>query len=364
MDELIYTLFSHLTVGGRDEKEIIQFFGGRKQLFEAVNDERRFCPLITERALKRMERTDADFLERVINQCAENGWHIVTEDSADYPPALKGYDDSPSVLFVSGDVRALNGTVCVAGTRKMDEKGAAACEKAAAAVHECGRKVLSFATPGCDSRAVECGFSYGSVCVAAAGGLGSYAGTDRRAVNRAEDSGAVVSTLLPYSRATLADYHVRNRLASRLCDAAIIVQADVKSNSLHVASVFSKAGKPVFAVAGSPGCDEILNDYAYIMRSPLEETILYHSAGELPRAKRSAAPAENKKEYNDENNLDNLSQNSIIVYNILKESGGNADMDVIVLKSGLPGSDVISAITELELFGIISTDAGNRCVLL
>ncbi|MCQ2463627.1 MAG: DNA-protecting protein DprA [Clostridia bacterium] len=362
MDGILYSLFVHLTAESGSRKDIVSFFGGEKNVFEAGEDEWCFCPHISEKALARMKRINGEYIEKIIRQCEENDWQIITENDEAYPAGLKMFDDSPGVLFVSGNPMALDGLICVSGTRKINEGGETACEKAADAVHESGRKVLSFDTPGCDAAAIKYALTYGSVCMALAGGLGTSA--NRRLSLCVADMGAVVSTFAPLEKPSPVYFHMRNRLASRLCDAAIITQTDEKGNSLFVASQFRKAGKPVFAAAGSAGCDRLLNDYAYILRAPLENVILSHSAGALQLNAARKAPAKIKKEDKNNNNLDTLTQHSILASTILQECGGKTDMDELLLKSGLPMTEAMSAVTELELNGIAATDAGNRCILL
>ena len=63
------------------------------------------------------------------------------------------------------------------------------------------------------------------------------------------------------------------------------------------------------------------------------------------------------------NSLDNLSQNSIIVFNILKETGGASDFDNVALLSSLSVTEVMNSFTELEMEGLLEILPGNRCIL-
>jgi DNA processing protein len=71
-------------------------------------------------------------------------------------------------------------------------------------------------------------------------------------------SGGVLSELHPNVRPSGPRLMARDRIVSGLSRAVIVVEAKENSGSLDTAARAKQQGRPVFAVAGTPGADQLI----------------------------------------------------------------------------------------------------------
>ncbi len=200
------------------------------------------------------------------------GIEVLTIESPDYPGRLRLLELPPPVLFVQGDIAALDPerSVAVVGTRRATERGRRIAGAIGGALSTAGAVVVSGLAVGIDgaahAAAVACGGR--SVGVLGSGHQRLY---PRAHAHLADEivagGGAVVSELAPDVGPVPGTFPRRNRVVSGLADATVIVEAGERSGALITAGWTLEQGRECFVVPGpidsdqSVGCNRLLRLY-------------------------------------------------------------------------------------------------------
>jgi DNA processing protein len=133
----------------------------------------------------------------------------------------------------------------------------------------------------------------------------------------------------------------RNQVIAALSQALVVVEAGVLSGSLTTARAAAKLGRPVLAVAGSPGCDRLLETGGATLCDGAADVVAA-LAGQLrrPQAARPAGDAGT-------------------MWNVLGCEAALAG-DVAAGRAGLGPAAALAALAELELDGLALRDASGR----
>jgi DNA processing protein len=151
------------------------------------------------------------------------------------------------------------------------------------------------------------------------------------------------------------NFPARNRIISGLSDLVLVVEAREKSGSLITADFALEQGKDIYAVPGrvndelSRGCLHLIRQGAGVADSP--ETIL--------DALKISLKTENK-ELNEKETKILLAKDENIVYSWIRLQP--VSLDELVCKTGLPVSQVLSILVELELKGCIREVQKNEYI--
>jgi DNA processing protein len=218
----------------------------------------------------------------------------------------------------------------------------------------------------------------------------------RRAITK---YGAVISEYPPFSPASRNTFPIRNRLISGLTLGTLVIEAGIKSGSLITANFALEQGKDVFAVPGDivrssfDGANhlikngakpvfsamDILSEYEYLYGDLIDFSKANISLSQIPyveyRKKKESnkTVVENKSDKNiTETNIpkqpnqakvkksldESYSEEAKKVYSVLNENPTH--IDDILRQTSLKMSDVLSALTELELMGDIKQTEGKK----
>ena len=145
----------------------------------------------------------------------------------------------------------------------------------------------------------------------------------------------------------------RNRLVSGLADAVIITEAAERSGTLNTAAHALSQGRDVFAVPGnitsplSAGCNALLKQGAY-------------PATEAKDILQIIAPEQLKKSDQSQLPLGSSPEETIIINLIASGVRGG---DQLQQQSGLPASNFSTALTMLEINGVIKPLGANNWTL-
>lgn len=145
----------------------------------------------------------------------------------------------------------------------------------------------------------------------------------------------------------------RNRLVSGLADAVIITEAAERSGTLNTAAHALSQGRDVFAVPGnitsplSAGCNALLKQGAY-------------PATEAKDILQIIAPEQLKKSSQNQLPLGSSPEETIII-NLI--AGGIRSGDQLQQQSGLSASNFSTALTMLEINGVIKPLGANNWAL-
>ncbi|MBQ7654107.1 MAG: DNA-processing protein DprA [Clostridia bacterium] len=404
-DMTLYWIWLQLRLGsGANVDEGIAFFENPKAVYDATHEQLVFSAAFTSGQIKKLADKNLSDAQKVITECEDIGCGIVTPDSDKYPKALMCMPNYPLVLYTLGDIECLKNklAISIVGTRRASDSGLEIAGKLSASLCRAGAVVVSGGALGIDSAAHLGALSAGGSTVAVLGcGFNAkyHDGTD---VIRddIEENGALISEYHPSFAARAMNFPIRNRIIAALGMGTVVIEAAQKSGSLITANISADYGRDVFAVPGNAAnliqlgtiglirdgatpvfsSSDILNQYSVtysdlIDWDKVESDLLYQSHEEIDFSKikygvkKIVMPKDKKvdeKEIEDippatescKNSIpDGLSPAERAVYEAIAE--GNSDSDSIKEKTNLPMSDILVALTTLEISGIIKCPGGH-----
>lgn len=390
-----YWIWLQKTLGtGNSYDELLQYFGNPERLYESGKKAWLESGLFSEKTLEKLISSSPSETYHVIKACKDNGWHIVTYEDECYPALLRQIKNYPLVLYVYGDKEVLKTqfAIGIVGTRNATEYGSQAAMNLSYNLASAGAVIVSGGALGIDSCAHEGAIKAGGKTIAVLGnGLGSsYLRQNENLRDSIAQNGAVITELLPFTDPSRTTFPVRNRLISGISRGLLVVEAGEKSGSLITAGYAAEQGRDIFAVAGSifsngyNGTNNLIRDGAKSVFSANDILEVYAerfsryinintTAERLAETEKQVyeKPAEikekkiEKKEETKNAVLpeipDFLSDNAKKLVQFITEEEKTADK--LSDDSGMSISDVLSALTELEMFSVIEMHSGKRYTL-
>jgi DNA processing protein len=175
------------------------------------------------------------------------GFDLVTVLDAEYPVALRGIHQMPTVLFVKGRLRVNEVGVSVVGSRTPTQRGLEVAARVAEGLVERGISVVSGLAHGIDGAAHEATLRVGGrpIGVLGTGINRAYPASHRELHRRVATAGALVSQFLPDAPPSRQSFPMRNVTMSGLGRASVIVEAGEHSGTRIQARVGVEHGRPV-----------------------------------------------------------------------------------------------------------------------
>ncbi len=394
-----YWLWLQCALGaGAKTDELLAYFGDPEKMYNAGSNEWRLSGLMTDKKINALKSISPSETGGIFRECKAKGYSIITPDNVNYPERFKQLSDMPLVLYTMGDVSVLKDTVSigVVGTRDASNYGIETAQKLSFSLASCGVTIVSGGALGIDSEAhagamlakgrtaafLGCGLSYDYLKENA---------SLRRAITK---YGAVISEYPPFTPASRTTFPIRNRLISGLTLGTLVIEAGVKSGSLITANFALEQGKDVFAVPGDivrssfDGANhlikngakpvfsamDILSEYEYLYGDLIDFSKANVSLSQIPYVEyrkksretvaREKAPIQKKtveqeiKKIEKKELDDSYSLEAKKVYSVLNENPTH--IDDILRQTSLKMSDVLSALTELELMGDVKQTEGKK----
>ncbi len=312
------------------------------------------------------------------------GLAVVTLEDPDYPDRLRGVELPPPLLFVRGSPAALSAahSVAVVGTRRPTDKGRLIAGWIGSALARTGAVVVSGLAVGIDGAAHAAVVGEGGRTVAVLGG--GHAHLFPKAHERLADAivdagGAIVSELTPETSPSPGTFPRRNRLVSGLSDATVVVEAGRRSGALITAGWALEQGRECFLVPGpldapaSAGCLGFLRSFPGEARvvcgvAELIEDLQLDSMAGDPSESATPASADDPHTSRSAQLAAGLGAGRTAVLASLgpverslaeELVEGPATADQLAVRTGLPDAAVLSALTLLELRGLVAGAYGR-----
>lgn len=273
---------------------------------------------------------------------------------ASYPELLGKISDPPATLYCRGNVKALNSfCIAIVGTRKASDYGKQVVADMASQLARSGVTVVSGLAFGIDAGAHRATLDAGGTTIAVLGG-GVHDSTigPRGNMQLAQDilasGGAIVSEYEPGHPPERWKFPERNRIISGLSRGVLVIEADRDSGSLITASCALDQDRDVFAIPGSIywprsiGTNHLIQQGArpVVNASDIIESYSLRQIP-LPEIALSTSDPVHKS-----------------ILTLLRENGPT-HLDAIAKLSHLSSSDVMTAMTMLELDGHVRHQGGN-----
>ena len=395
----LYWVWLSLGLGaGANCRNLITEFGWNPYLiYGTSNNEILSYNVLTRKQVEKLKSFPIEKAEKILSVSMENGWKIITPTSEYYPERLLELNDFPIVLYVKGDETILNSplSISVVGARKASEYGRAMARAISSALSVKGFTIVSGGALGVDSCAHLGALDENgkTICVLGCGLGANYLMENEKLREDVSKNGAIITEFPPFTKPTRESFPLRNRIISGLSLGTVVVEAGEKSGSLITARLSLEQGRDVFAVPGDlvtssyVGTNKLIQDGAIMVLSIndiLEEyynkyyDILNNdielSDDELIKRAQNylrgnIANVEQKQAKNKtlkpkpapitkKPAPSYLTENAKKVYEIV--SGEPIHVDDIINSSQLGVGETLSALTELEIFGLVTQISGRR----
>jgi DNA processing protein len=353
--------FARLVAGLGDARTVLAVAaspGGLAHLVAASCGPDGGSPTLTRAAARAIAQAAGD-PRRHLEQVRRAGVEAVTLADAIYPARLRRIELPPPVLFMHGNVGALDRphAVAVVGTRRPTAVGRATAGRIADAVAALGATVVSGLALGIDAAAHAAALRSGRPTVAVIGGGHAHlypAGHRALARAIAAAGGAVVSEFAPDTIPTRGTFPRRNRIISGLADATVVVEAGARSGALTTAAWALEQGRGLHIVPGRLDDPAVAGSLAFLREAGPEARVvagvpeLLEDLDLLPDRAR-AGPTRSQRRLDAARAV--LPAPERLVANAILAGAGS--VDELVAVTGLPGATVLGTLTGLEVKGLV-----------
>ena len=273
--------------------------------------------------------------------------HTVSLNDSEYPSQLRQISDPPVLLYVIGDMNAIEPAAAIVGTRAPSHYGKDISFSLARDLSLKGISIVSGLARGIDTQAhlgaLE-GIS-GTVAVLGSGLDKIYPPENKDLAKRISGNGAVITEYSPGTDPRPENFPKRNRIISGMSDCVIVIEATLNSGAMITARLAAEQGRTCMAVPGavtnirSKGPHYLIRQGAVLIESA--EDVVAEIAPHLKAIlKNNESETENKL-------LEFLSARPMSI-----------DEAAFVLKADV--ADVLRDMTMLELGGLIMRIDGGR----
>lgn len=408
MDNKLYWLWLQSKLGAAYAvKELFKYFSSPKELYGADEATIMACRFIKRRkklAEAIIDKSTED-AEKILSDCRKYRIHILTPDDEEYPKALLDIENYPLVLYARGDIRALNNSFCISviGTREPCVYGENAARTIVSGlVEHKNALIVSGGALGIDSISHRTAIDSGgkTVLVMGCGHGTKYLMSNSELRKSVSENGVLITEYPPLHPVEEKTFPQRNRIISAMSRGVVIIEAANKSGTFSTAKHAIKQGRDLFVLPGDivsgnfDGSNQLLSEGARPVFSHMDILSYYfpgrykreeilekngeafplidvdsdfskksgHKRKDKPETVTDTEKNEEKKEILTKNIPDTISKNAEIVYNIM--SDGVLTFDELEIKSDLETRKLLSALTELELEGLITADGPDRYIII
>ncbi|MEG1436724.1 MAG: DNA-processing protein DprA [Oscillospiraceae bacterium] len=400
MNSAEYWIWLQNTLGVKTRiDDILAYFKSPKNLIEAGEMEWRLSGVLSANQIDQLSSSSLDDSFEIIEQCRDNNIQIITPDSEAFPVLLKTLSDMPAVLYTWGDLSPVNETVCISvvGTRNATISSVEVAKNLSKSLVSAGATVVSGGALGIDTAAHTGALEAQgkTVAVLGCGLLTPYLMENKPLRNQIEKSGAVISEYPPTQNATRSTFPIRNRIISGMSVGTVVIEAGEKSGSLITASLALSQGRDVFAVPGDivssayTGANKLIRDGArpvFCAMDVLEEySYLYPDTLDLSEAQKPLTPASGAYKPQSQKAQMHAQKAELVNGQEQKYTAIKRDITVsvsqvakqiyeqfsseplhindIAQRTGLGASEILGALTELEIFGYITLMQGRKYII-
>lgn len=210
-------------------------------------------------------------------ECRRLDLEVLVHGDPRFPPQLMHDPEPPVVLFVRGDVDALDARrVGIVGTRNPTQRGRQSAARFGYELADAGVVVVSGLARGIDGAAHRGALAAGGrpIGVVANGHDSPYPREHRELWREVAAAGAVISEWPPGTRPDAFRFPLRNRILAALSELVVVVESRERGGSLITARQALERSVDVFAVPGpidsraSAGTNLLLRDGAGTAHEP------------------------------------------------------------------------------------------------
>jgi DNA processing protein len=294
---------------------------------------------------------------------SKNDINIITYQDELYPVKLMNIYDRPPFLYVRGNLNKDDTNIAIVGSRLASTYGKYTTERISRELALKGLTIVSGMARGIDSVAHRGALTaHGRTIAVLGSGLDViYPPENKKLYADIIQNGAVISEFPLGTPPRSANFPTRNRIISGMSYGVVIVEAGEKSGSLITARLALEQGREVFAVpgsidaAGSRGTNKLIKQGAKLIENTddiLEEF--------LPQFERTIVLKPHSIA-----NSEAIAAKSSEIFSAVDQkiidfiSGSRVHIDDLISSTGLSSADILSALTTLELKGMVRQYPGK-----
>lgn len=330
-----------------------------------------------------------DKAEKTLETAYKLGCKVLVPEMDGYPRRLRNIYAHPLVLYLYGSLQGLDDQLAIGmvGSRRYTSYGKRAGEELSTQLSKLGVAVVSGLAAGIDTICHKAALAAGGRTIAVLGhGLDTIYPAENKELHNEilARGGAVVSEFPPGEKALPFHFPIRNRIISGLSMGVVVVEGTRHSGSLITAGHAITQDRDVFAVPGSiyspmseatnwligqggimvTKVEDITSHYPYItfpkLVEPAEAQQPEQSEERQPRQISFDIPESSV--YNVKKALPSyLNENQRRVARELSDIPTGSD--AIAVATGMTVPAILSALTQLELFGLVEALPGRRFIL-
>lgn len=279
-------------------------------------------------------------IEQELNWADKPDCYLLHWHDARYPRLLKEIHRPPVVLYVKGQIDALNRlSLAVVGTRHPTPYGKTNAHNFSCQLAEVGFCINSGLAMGIDGIAHHAVLNCpaGTVAVVATGLDQVYPARHQKLAHSILENGAIISEF-PFKTSPRPDnFPRRNRIISGLSRGVLVIEAALKSGSLITARYAMEQGREVFAIPGiiqnphTQGCHALIRQGAVLVNCV--DDILEELGMSMGKSTVITTPV-------------SLPNSGLLTY---IDYATPISIDVLIVRSGLSPDHIMTELLTLEL---------------
>jgi DNA processing protein len=377
-EESLYWLALRMTPGLGTHKagKLLEVFRTPQAIFRASRSELEAAGLSTGVAQSIASgcafEDAADQQQKTLNA----GAVLVPVSDPSYPPGLREIFDPPPLLFIRGRVELLQTLMLgVVGTRRPTAYGTAAVSRLAKDLAQAGMTITSGMARGIDTSAHRAVLEAGGNTIAVFGsGVDQiYPAENRKLAEQIANQGLIISEFPIGAPPYPQNFPIRNRIISGMSAGVLVVEGSEYSGSAITAKLAMEQNREVFAVPGpitskmSWGPNLLIKQGAKLIQDWNDVVV------ELQPAERRRLLDQlrnqlkiHQKDSEETKGADPasvvLSSAAHAVLRVLRPDSTTALDNLIESLEGSSSSEIIAALFELELAGLVRQLPGKSYI--
>jgi len=352
-------------LGARTAGRLLREFGSPDEIFNASLTalEGKQLPAAVAQAIhSRRPLSDA---ARELAQAQAAGCQLLTWDEPEYPARLREIYDPPPLLYVKGNVGLLNRhLISIVGARRPTPYGNQIAVRLARDLGDRGLVIVSGAARGIDASAHKGALASANGATIGVLGCGIdvvYPKENKKVFEEIEQRGALVSEFPLGTFPAPQNFPIRNRIIAGMSLGVVVVEGAQYSGSLITARLAMEFGREVYGVPGNATQPSSFGPNQLIKQGAKLVTGWEDVVEELPTPVRAELmPVENISHAERAALVEEtLGPAERPLYELLSLDEAR-HVDELVENSGLSSSEVLAALFDLELKGVVRQLPGKQ----
>jgi len=367
LDASLYWLGLGLTpgLGARLTGRLLARFSTPEMVFRASLTELEACRLPAPVAQSLHAQRALSAAEKELAVLRKLGGQLLHWDEPAYSKLLRSIYDPPPLLYLRGDPSVLDRhVISIVGTRRPTPYGNQVAERLGRDLAERGLVIASGLARGIDASSHR-----GAIAASRGGAIGvlgtgldiQYPKENRKLYAEVEKRGVIISEFPLGTPPAPENFPIRNRVVAGLALGVVVVQGEQYSGSIITARLGMEFGREIYAVPGNVTEPMSFASHQLIRQGAKLVAGWEDVIEELPTPVRTElfpveeAPAK-ERELLVEQALGEIERK---IYALLK-ADASAHVDELVESTGLNSSEVLAALCEMEMRGVVRQLPGKQ----